>query len=91
MYLGILVDAADSIRAVVEVLLERGFRVRATTRSEAKAASFTQHFTKKFPSAEVEFVAFSDYATPEGYGKVLESELASGAAVHLHARNRVPI
>jgi nucleoside-diphosphate-sugar epimerase len=63
---------ADLARAVVDVLLQRGYRVRATTRSEAKATKWAQHFTKKFPSANVEFVAFADYTNSAEYSKVLK-------------------
>ncbi|KAH7101351.1 hypothetical protein BKA62DRAFT_830167 [Auriculariales sp. MPI-PUGE-AT-0066] len=48
--------------AIVDLLLQRGFRVRGAGRSAARAAEFTAHLTKTYGEGVFEFVEVPDLA-----------------------------
>jgi uncharacterized protein YbjT (DUF2867 family) len=57
----------------VITLLDRGYKVRAATRSVKKQRPFQQHLEDRYGKDVVEFVEFTDYLDPASWDAILKS------------------
>ncbi|KAH7087235.1 hypothetical protein BKA62DRAFT_730956 [Auriculariales sp. MPI-PUGE-AT-0066] len=70
----VLVTGATGLvgSVVVELLLEKGFRVRGVGRSATRAAQFTEHLKAKYGVSSYEFAEVQDFTVSEAFDVALQ-------------------